>query len=482
MSQLVEAHGMAAMPASTLPREEPAGGVGGVRGPEPFRIVMLVPHEPSLDPRVTWVAQLCATLGRTDVLGAVPHGPRVQVPGKADRQCSGKVYVERVSMPTYASRWTKAVSVLVETLATAGRWRRVLAGPTAASSGAPTAITEHGLRPGSHGLIAAARHLSRFLRGWAFHLRLVSALARRVRAVSVVPQVMICHDWPALAAAVSVKKRLRCRIIYDAHEFWPEADLLARSWERRVLWMVERWLVRKADAVVTVSPQLARHLESQYGLSHVISAPNAEPRRTERPRRAPRGAGPVRFLFQGRVTERRGVEQLLHTWRTIADGRGVLYVRCPENEYFSQLRAHYCDLIERGRVVVLGPVPEEDLVSSAEFADVGIVPYSARSLNHRYCCPNKLSQYMQAGLAVLSNDLVFVSDVIQRYRCGRVYDAARPDSFRQAIAYCLDHPEELEGMKARALHAAQTEFNWEVQSAPYAELIRRYSGRLEAGA
>ena len=323
--------------------------------------------------------------------------------------------------------------------------------------------------------IEGARQLSRFVRLWASHLRLVCALYRRARAMSVVPRVMICHDWFALAAAVKIKKRLRCPIIYDSHEFWPEADLLARKWEQRVMSFVERRLIRYADAVVTVSPQLARHLERHYGLARVVSVPNAEPRGAAGGRRANTAGTPVRFLFQGRATRERGIEDMIQAWSNVADERGVLYLRCPETEYLSQLRAQYRHLIDRNRLVVLEAVGEKDLIPAARFADVGIIPYAGTNPNHVFCCPNKLSQYMQAGLAVLSNNLEYVAEVLRHHRCGVVYDARQARSFAQAVLFFIEHSDELEKMKALALHAAQTEFNWEVQSAPYRELVQHFS-------
>jgi glycosyltransferase involved in cell wall biosynthesis len=112
-------------------------------------------------------------------------------------------------------------------------------------------------------------------------------------------------------------------------------------------------------------------------------------------------------------------------------------------------------------------------VSAARFADIGIIPYMGPNLNHEFCCPNKLSQYMQAGLAILANRLTFVREVIERYQCGMVYDAREAETLVQAVRHLAEHRDILGAMKRRARERAVKEINWSVQSADYRMAIER---------
>src|SRR5207245_8005977 len=58
----------------------------------PPRILMLVPHEPEADPRIKWVTQLCAQIGRTDIIGYTSS-----VDDKPAREYDGVIYTERVN-------------------------------------------------------------------------------------------------------------------------------------------------------------------------------------------------------------------------------------------------------------------------------------------------------------------------------------------------------------------------------------------------
>jgi glycosyltransferase involved in cell wall biosynthesis len=426
---------------------EPVRGTPGLS-----RILMLVPHDPTADPRVMWVISMCAGLMRTDVLAAVWETVRTT------REYTGTIFIERFSISDYACVTPRFLGALFQKADRFAGWLRGRFA-RAADSGARAGFSD-----GS---------LFRFLWAWTSYATIICALYRRGRAVSVAPAVCICHDLFALIPAVLLKRRFRHAVLYDSHELWSEDDLFAPGWQKAVVRWIERPFIRRADRVVTVTPQIANHLKRVYRLPHVVVAPNAEPfDETVVPsgRRAP--ADPVRFLLQGGISKGRGIETVLQAWRLLAgETRAVLHIRGVGDEFLGKLKREFADLTDSGRVVILQPVRERELVRAAAFADVGIIPYPGPNLNHLYACPNKLSQYMQAGLAVLSNELEFVSDALRRFRCGMTYDARDPATLAAAVTGLVADPERLQAMKENAHAAARDHFNWERLSVPYRQAI-----------
>jgi glycosyltransferase involved in cell wall biosynthesis len=435
------------------------------------RVLMLVPHEPDDDPRIGWAAALCAEVARTDVLGIM------WATEKPEREYDGAIYVERVGIGEHsseASRWLSSVCNRLSALGPATRYEAREGRPLEAGAGAEAArqLGSGLLRRLFDRLTAMLDHqlggLIRFLAAFSYGAVLVSALYRRGRAISVVPGVIVCHDLYALVPAIRLKRRFGCPVVYDSHEYWPQADLIGPPWQTRVLGWLEGAYARRADVVITVSPPLARQLGTQYRLRDVLSVPNAEPFRPDiRPSCARRPAWPVRFLLQGRVAPGRGIDALLRTWISLDDERAVLCLRCPDTPYLSQLRDEFGAAIARERIVLLPPVREHELIPAAAECDVGVIPYVGPNLNHVFACPNKLSQYMHAGLAILSNRLDFIAEVIRRYDCGLTYDAASPATFAACVRQLAGDLERLHAMKSNAYRAVVTEFNWETQSRPY---------------
>jgi glycosyltransferase involved in cell wall biosynthesis len=315
--------------------------------------------------------------------------------------------------------------------------------------------------------------------------KIITTVRTRAETVLVPPRVVICHDLWSLAAGVDVKRRFGCRLIYDAHEFAPQANLTSHPVQQWYWQTYERHLVRHADAVISVTPQLADEYRRRYALTRVCCVPNAEPFDATRPPPRPADAGyPVRFLVQGAASPGRGFEGMLDAWRELDDPRALLFFRCTQGEYVEALKARYADLIDRGRVEFLPPVRPDELVAGAAFADVGVIPYPVRvgegeNLNHVYCCPNKLSQYMQAGLALLCSNSGFLSQCLDKYRCGVVYDPDDRASLVAAVRGLIDDLPRLRDMRRSAWRWARDDFNWERQSDPYRRLLEEFVGPPE---
>ena len=110
---------------------------------------------------------------------------------------------------------------------------------------------------------------------------------------------IIATDLDTLAAAMLLKEKWGVPVIYDAHEFWPEADV-DQSEEERAFWLrLERRLLAGVDLAQTVSPGLATLMSDLYHTKFGV-LPNAEPLSgaLARPTKMHSGSSrPCRFLF-----------------------------------------------------------------------------------------------------------------------------------------------------------------------------------------
>lgn len=552
----------------------------------PTRILMLVPHEPDADPRIKWVTELCAQVGRTDIIGFT-----YSVDDKPAREYHDLIYTERANLYDYLPggkvdslrlrivrslyNWLNNIPQRLAKTKEGLRslrhpWRTIIGSKRLGEIGYLTIKNlglESSLRPRlkrlkarilasdqpitelseaeTNKIVAQAplvveageslqtesieselvelpaaaeatvasekerKHLNtfqnllrrgpinksltyvgaqmeavgRFISNLESFYLISETLYRRARTVSIIPQYIICHDLYALIAGVKLKKLYNCALVYDSHELWPEAFLDARNWEKKLIAFMEHRLVKHADVVITVNPQIARYLEGLYRITGVLSVPNAEPFTGSTANSRKRSLTlPLKFLLQGRVVPNRGTEELLEAWSQLADDRAVLIIRSPETAYYTQLQNRFWADIEKGRVVIAPPVTEAELVSAATSADVGVIPYPGPNLCHVYACPNKLSQYMQAGLAILNNaDQEFVSEVVNQYKCGLSYNPTQPASLIKAVQYLIDNPVQLQAMKNNAYECARSEFNWTTQSEVYLETLQNlyHNGNID---
>jgi glycosyltransferase involved in cell wall biosynthesis len=174
--------------------------------------------------------------------------------------------------------------------------------------------------------------------------------------------------------------------------------------------------------------------------------------------------GRVKFLFQGRFTPGRGIDELIEGWAAVDGGRAALFLRGPDNMWRKAAieKAAQLGLLDRS-IYFLDAVREDQLVPAAAEADVGIIPYKPLIINDRLSCPNKLSQYLHAGLMVLANDLPYVKSVLAEAEAGLFYNSTDLGTLAAAVGQVLDNPELLQRGRENARRFAREHFNWQVQ-------------------
>jgi glycosyltransferase involved in cell wall biosynthesis len=306
-----------------------------------------------------------------------------------------------------------------------------------------------------------------------------------IKETPVRPDVVHCNDLDTLLVGVLAKRHFGCRLVYDAHEYYPYSDPYGRWLDIRFFAAVERSLIRHADAVVTVNPMLAEIMSKAYGIPRIYSVPNAEPvaatpvKTFTSPMSALAG-GRLKCIFQGRYAPKRGNEEIIRAWQHVDGSRAALFLRGPSNIYAEEAKAlaERLGLLDKS-VYFLAPVSEDLLVSAAAEADIGLVPYLPEFLMYQYSCPNKLSQYMHAGLMIVTNELPYVRSVVEEADAGLVYSSNSLETLGRIIDQVANDPRLLAKFKSHALRYAHERFNWQAYFGIFESL---YLGNDPAGA
>jgi len=90
--------------------------------------------------------------------------------------------------------------------------------------------------------------------------------------------------------------------------------------------------------------------------------------------------------------------------------------------------------------------------------------------------PNKLFEYMSAGLPVIASHFPHWHELIDRTGCGLTVDPLNPDQIARAITWILDNPEQAEAMGRRGQAAVRSTYNWNTQEE---KLLMLYRGILQ---
>ncbi|MCJ2054938.1 glycosyltransferase [Methylobacterium sp. J-070] len=329
-------------------------------------------------------------------------------------------------------------------------------------------------------LVGAPTHAPR-LGSLRFSLRVLLATTmtlveagRRLRGV----QAIIASDAFTLPAAIILKELFGIEVLYDAHEYMPEMIPESNEFERQFFSALERRLVAHTDARQTVTPGLAGLMAVEYGRPFDVVV-NAEPNEDVGFEAAHRpDSTDCIFLFCGLFGSGRGLALLVDAWPDTPPN-AILHLQGPHNPLKGDLiaRAEANGLLGT-RILFPDPVPETEIVASMRRADVGFIPYEPISTNHRFCCPNKTSQYMRAGLPILANDTNFVGAIIREAECGRVVDFSDRARFVAAVAELTADPDLRRQLGRKARTYFETSFNWQSRSrVMYERLEAMLTGR-----
>jgi glycosyltransferase involved in cell wall biosynthesis len=298
------------------------------------------------------------------------------------------------------------------------------------------------------------------------------AYARQLEEVLVAgrPDILHAHDSNALLPVGRAARRLGIPFVYDAHDLWTGRPRRGRSRlyfaaSQLYFRILERRLLPRAAAHLTVSPPIARYLERAYRLPEVTLVPNYAPAGAAAERLElrslpggegiPEGAETV--LYLGGLMAERGIEQLV---RAIPLVDGAHLVLLGDGALAGEVRRLAAELGVGERVHLLAPVPSDEVVAYAASATVGVSPIIPSCLNYRYSLPNKLFQYMAAGIPVVASDFEQVRAVVGGSEAGLTVDMTDPSAIASALRTLLADPSARTRMGANGRAAIATSFNW----------------------
>lgn len=297
--------------------------------------------------------------------------------------------------------------------------------------------------------------------------RLVSAFTIARAAARLRPDVVHAHDVAMLPSGWLAARVAGARLVYDTHEFALGVAYRTRAFALLVR-VVERLFVPRADAVITVSDGIAARLREIYRLRRppVVVRNTADPAGSaEGPGlRSELGLDPATplVLHQGAPARDRGCFALAQAVEQL-DGVHLVFLGEGQPEFMAQLRAG-----SNGRVHFVPARPPEQLLAATAEADVGVTLLEDVSENHRLALPNKVFEYVAAGIPVVASDLPELRSLVQRYGIGELVDPADPASVAAGIRAALAQP------RADAIAAAARELSWDLEQRAlldlYAEL------------
>lgn len=294
------------------------------------------------------------------------------------------------------------------------------------------------------------------------------------------PEAIHIHDSDRLFVGILCRSAHRVPLVYDAHEYLRGLvvdNSLAWKFTRAFHLTLERYLCPRADAVITVNQDIAERLKERYHLPEVVVLHNYPLYQPSVGRTgALRSFLPIdqrsRFLLllQGRLTAFRGFEQFIDTVAELPNVTGVILGSGPEE---ARLKSMARSLNLGDRLTFVPQVPWEQLHQFTADADLGFSITQNVGENSVLALPNKLFEYLMAGVPVVASDFPLLRRYVADEGVGIVVPPSDPSQIAAAIRPLLEDPARLDAMKTRALEIGASRYSWEAQAKVLVDLYAR---------
>lgn len=272
--------------------------------------------------------------------------------------------------------------------------------------------------------------------------------------------VVHANDLATLPASWIIGRRSRARLVYDAHELYSDAEIDPPRFQRRAYLGLER-MVAQRSLVVTVSEpmadELTRVLQLRSRPTVVLNCPPLDRQEPE----LKSATRPVRAIYQAAVGTGRDPNDVLKAATIVPELHVTLRILGADlNRLRDQIRA----LSLEERVEVAEPLPPERLVPALREFEIGVIIDRPVTRNNELAFPNKLFEYLMAGLAVVVPRLTALGEFVERERVGVVYEPGSPEDLGRALDRLSHDASALVDLRRRAREAAVERFNADVQA------------------
>lgn len=253
--------------------------------------------------------------------------------------------------------------------------------------------------------------------------------------------VYVAHDLPQLPVALMAAMYHGSYVVYDSHELYPEQSFVRKS--KEMLSAMETHLAPRADAVIVVNQSMTDEMKLRYGIDSevILNCPSFDPRllpvrRTNKLRESLGIPESMQILlYQGNIVSKiRNLENVIRAMTLIRRSDVALVLMGPDNGGGRDLVGLAAESQLLGRTVFFHPaVKQSELLGYTASADAGLIPYTPVDWNTKFCTPNKLYEFIVAGLPILANDLPELIRFVETLGIGANLPMGSAEEVAQAI-------------------------------------------------
>ena len=289
--------------------------------------------------------------------------------------------------------------------------------------------------------------------------------------LNVKPKVIHCHDTLVLLPSVFLKVLFNSKLIYDAHELESNKNMQTFLLSKSTLF-IEKICWNHIDVLISVSDSIIKWYLNEFGYKKNLLILNTPILKNKyfgiKDNNNLREIFDISnesliFIYVGDFCEGRGIDFIL---KVFADKNINSHIVFLGDGLLKNKILHFS---QNFRNIHLHPlVSHDEVVGLIKSSDIGICFIENASLSDYYCLPNKLFEYVFAGLEILGSDMPEIASFINTNKVGKTCKLNHEDLKRKIKNY--------EKNKPKKITINLDEFSWKSQSKKlkilYKEILR----------
>lgn len=270
------------------------------------------------------------------------------------------------------------------------------------------------------------------------------------------------HDPELLPYGLLLKKHGK-KVIYDVHEDVPE-DILIKDWMPKLIRRLvaicfevfENWASKRMNYVIAATPsiydrflQIGSSVENinNYPIINELLLPRIENKKKIKA-----------VCYVGAIDERRGIVEMVE-----AISRAKTSLMLAGEFSTISLREKVVKMSGWPRVKELGRLSRPEVAQLLSESAAGLVIFHPGP-NYTNSQPNKMFEYMSAGLPIIVSNFSRWKEFVEKNKCGICVNPSDANEIANAIRWIINHPDEARIMGENGRKAVMEKYNWESES------------------
>lgn len=290
-----------------------------------------------------------------------------------------------------------------------------------------------------------------------------------VKRLGINPSVIHAHDLNTLPLGRKLAKKYKSQLIYDSHELYIHRNKPYKTpgWYQKIQFNIEKKHIKKCDAVITVSQSIVNYLEETYSIATPYLIMNAPFKQKKEPLSASNNLKEILgvpdsnklLIYSGGISFNRGLDKLIQALEIIPNCH-MVFLGGGNKKFKAYLSEVAKESIVKERFHFYGPVGSHEVTSFIQSADLGIAPIENVCLSYYFCAPNKVFEYIQGGIPVVSSNFPDMERVVIGNEIGKTFNPESYEEIAQVIQGVLTDNEKFEVYKENVMKLSDT-YKWE---------------------